>query len=199
MNHRGSGGFPWANRPAADAVRPLPYDAKMLRLRYPASGSRYDIAVLNTWWKAPTDPDDDAGLQTALCTPSLGGAWSADTSSGTCGKDGATTVCAGDTLRTRYTLANYSTQDMTVSAWLYFSKDETFDGTDPVSATSHNYDVDDAKSALQEDTWTVPALTHGVKYRPIVRVIAEHIGDNGADPLSVKADWIPLRDTVTGC
>jgi hypothetical protein len=200
MNHRGDGGFPWANRPEADAVRPLPYDAQVLRARYPASGTRYDVAVLNTWYEPPADPDDDAGYQTALCKPSLGGSWSALTSSGTCGKNGATNVCAGDTLRTRYTLANYSTDSMTVWAWLYFSRDETFDGTDPLSATSSpSYDVAAAKSTYSEDTWTVPALTHGATYHPIVRVIAEHIGANGADPLSVKADWIPLRGTVTGC
>jgi hypothetical protein len=88
---------------------------------------------------------------------------------------------------------------MTVGAWLYFSKDETFDSGDAISATSHNYDVQEAKSTLQEDTWTVPSLTHGVKYHPILRVIAEHIGDNGAEAQSVRADWIPLRGLLTGC
>jgi hypothetical protein len=200
MNHRGTGGFPWANRPAAESVRPLPDDARVLRARYPASGTRYDVAVLNTWYEQPADPADDAGSQTKLCQPSLGTSWSADSADGTCGKNGATTACAGDTLRTRYTLANYSTETMTVWAWLYFSKDETFDGTDPYSTTSApSFDIGAAKSAMQEPTWTVPTLAHGVKYHPIVRVIAEHIGDNGAEAASVKADWIPLRGIVTGC
>jgi hypothetical protein len=178
----------------------LPYDALVLRARYPGSDSRYDVAVLNTWYEAPADPDDDAGDQIELCKPSLGASWSADTSSGTCGKSGSTTACAGDTLRTRYTLANYSTDSMTVGAWLYFSTDETWDGTEPISATSHNFDVNQAKSTLRDtDTWTVPTLTRGVTYHPIVRVIAEHVGTNGADAHSVRADWIPLRGTVTGC
>lgn len=203
MNHRGDGGFPWANRPEADAVRPLPYDALLLRGRYPASGSRYDVAVLNTWYEPPADANDDAGNQTKLCIPSLGGSWSADTSSGTCGLNGnqfmTPEVCAGDTLRTRYTLANYSTESMTVVAALYFSRDGMFDSSDPSSTTIHNFDVQEAKSTLQEHTWTVPSLTPGVKYHPILRVVAEHIGANGADAQSVRADWIPLRDTVTGC
>src|SRR6185503_2160306 len=50
-----TGGFPWANRPAADSVRPLPDDARVLRARYPASGTRYDVAVLNTWYEQPAD------------------------------------------------------------------------------------------------------------------------------------------------
>ncbi len=203
MNHRGTGGFPWANRPEADAVRPLPYDALLLRGRYPASGSRYDVAVLNTWYEPPADADDDAGNQTKLCIPSIGGSWSKDTSSGMCGLNGNQVitgeVCAGDTLRTRYTLANYSTESMTVTAALYFSKDETFDSADPSSTTIHNYDVQEAKSTLQQDTWTVPSLTSGATYHPILRVVAEHIGANGAEAQSVRADWIPLRDTVVGC
>jgi hypothetical protein len=199
MNHRGDGGFPWANRPEADSVRPLPFDALLLRGRYPASGTRYDVAVLNTWYEPPADPDDNAGYQTKLCKPSLGDAWTKDTSDGTCGKNGTTTVCAGDTLRTRYTLANYSTEDMNITAALYFSRDETFASYDPGSTTTHNFDVQDAKSTLQEDTWTMPYLTPGAEYHPILRVIAEHIGANGAEAESVRADWIPLRGTVTGC
>jgi hypothetical protein len=78
-------------------------------------------------------------------------------------------------------------------------RDETFDSADPSSTTIHNFDVQEAKSTLQEHTWTVPSLTPGVKYHPILRVVAEHIGANGADAQSVRADWIPLRDTVTGC
>jgi hypothetical protein len=199
MNHRGDGGFPWANRPAADSVRPLPYDDLLLRGRYPGSGSRYEVAVLNTWYEPPADANDDAGYQTKLCKPSLGTAWTADTSSGTCGKNGATEICAGDTLRTRYTLANYSTESMNVGAWLYFSNDETWGGSEPASTSGQNFDVAAAKSTLREDTWTVPSLTHGVTYHPIVRVIAEHIGANGAEAQSVVADWIPLREKVTGC
>ena len=107
-------------------------------------------------------------------------------------------VCAGDTLRTRYTLANYSTESMTVTAALSSSKDETFDSADPSSTTIHNYDVQEAKSTLQQDTWTVPSLTSGATYHPILRVVAEHIGANGAEAQSVRADWIPLRDTVVG-
>ena len=162
------------------------------------------MAVLNTWYEPPADADDDAGNQTKLCIPSLGGSWSEDTSSGTCGLNGnqvmTNEVCAGDTLRTRYTLANYSTESMTVTAALYFSSDETFNSADPSSTTISNFDVQEAKSTLQENTWTVPTLPSGATYHPIVRVVAEHIGANGAEAQSVRADWIPLRGTVRpGC
>ena len=153
MNHRGdggwslsqpagyvdTGGFPWANRGVDRSVLPLPYEVGQLRKLYPGSGSRYDVAVLNTWYR-PADVADDAAWQMKLCSPSLGSDWSADTSSGTCGvdgkKDGSTTVSApGSTLRTRFALANYSTGSLDVTATLWLSKDETWDPSDvPVDA-----------------------------------------------------------------
>lgn len=69
MNHRGNGGFPWANREPDDAVRPLPDEiATLRRLYHPASDSRYDVAALNTWYAPPGDPDDDAAWQSS-CAP----------------------------------------------------------------------------------------------------------------------------------
>lgn len=220
MNHRGdggwnltrpagyvdTGGFPWANRDADRSVLPLPYEVGELRRLYPGSGSRYDIAALNTWYR-PADVSDDAAWQMKLCVPSLGASWSADTSSGTCGvdgkKDGATTVFSpGSTLRTRFALANYSTGSLDVTSKLWLSKDETWDPSDvPVDADESRH-LDAATSRLVNAKWTLPELCSG-EYHPIVHLIAMHYNaDGSADPASLKMDWIPLRGTITstwGC
>jgi hypothetical protein len=209
MNHRGgdTGGFPWANRGVHDSVLPLPYEVGELRRMYPASGTRYDIAVLNTWYRPADDPTDDAAWQMKLCVPSLGADWSADTSSGTCGvdgkKDGSTTgVVPGSTLRTRFALANYSTGSLDVTAKLWLSKDETWDPSDvPVDAVESR-SLAAATSKLVKAKWTLPELCSG-EYHPIVHLVAMHNNaDGSADPASLKIDWIPLRGTITstwGC
>lgn len=92
INHRGNGGFPWANRERDDAVRPLPDEIATLRRLYPASDSRSDVAALNTWYAPPGDSDDDAAWQVKLCTPSLGTAWSPTTSDGPCGVNGSNVI-----------------------------------------------------------------------------------------------------------
>jgi hypothetical protein len=220
MNHRGdggspnkplgyvdTGGLPWANRGVDRSILPLPYEVGQLRKMYPGSGSRYDIAVLNTWYRPADDPTDDAAWQMKLCVPSLGSDWSADTSSGTCGvdgkKDGSTTVGApGSTLWTRFALANYSTGSLDVDSKLWLSKDETWDPSDvPVDAVQSR-SLDAATSKLVKAKWTLPELCSGV-YHPIVHLVAMHDnGDGTADPASLKMDWIPLRGTITstwGC
>ncbi len=59
----------------------------------------------------------------------------------TCGVDGtasgSTDVCAGDQLKTRVALANYSTESMQVTTELYFSSDEKWQATDVASGDSH--------------------------------------------------------------
>lgn len=199
INHRGNGGFPWANRERDDAVRPLPDEIATLRRLYPASDSRYDVAALNTWYAPPGDSDDDAAWQVKLCTPSLGTAWSPTTSDGPCGVNGSNVICAGDTLRTRYPLANYSTASMHVAAFLWFSKDEQWDEADTESASVNLEDLDKAKSALAKTTWTVPDLDPDVKYHPLIRLISEHLDlpTGAADARSVRSDTIPPRGVVT--
>jgi hypothetical protein len=188
MTHRHPAGFPWANRAANDAVRPLPYEAGVLRDLYPASGTRYDVAALNTWWGPPNTEDDKAGSQINLCKPSLGSAFSdavdgSDTAGLTCGVDGtasgATSVCAGDTLRTRVALANYSTTSMRVTTQLYFSDDDKWQSTDVASTSAKQKDLDAATSGLSRGTFTVPTLSPGV-YRPILFTTSEHVTADGS-------------------
>jgi len=207
MNHAGSGGFPWANRPSADAVRPLPYDAYLLRTRYPAADSRWDIAVLGTGMQPPSDPKGDAGNQIKLCAPSSGSSWASAYSSGTCGVDGKndgwTTVCPGETLYTRYTLANFSTGSLQVTTTLSLSKDETWDATDPVAGTQTGLSTVDfltgSSSVTMGRPWTAPDLEPGVSYHPIIHVFAKHVNANGSvDPASLLVDSIPLRGLITG-
>jgi hypothetical protein len=207
MNHAGTGGFPWANRPSTDAVRPLPYDDYLLRTRYPATGSSWDVAVLGTGMEPPSDPTNDAGDQIKLCSPSTGISWAGSYSSGTCGVDGknngGTTACAGTTLYTRYTLANYSTSNVKITTTLSLSKDETWDIPDPVAGTLTGTNTVDylagSTSVTMGRTWTAPALASGVSYHPIVHIFAEHVNADGSiDPASLRIDSIPLRGLITG-
>jgi hypothetical protein len=202
MNHRGTGGFPWANRGPDQQIRPLPYDVSLLRRDYPGTGTRYDVAVLNTWYTAPTDSTDDAAHQVKLCKPSLGASWASSTSSGTCGLDGtdsgATSVCVGDTLKTRYTLANYSTGSVTVNSSLWMSTDEA-QGVDdtPSSTSARRDDIPAATSLPVKAEWKVPDLT-GKKLHPIILITSNHQNADGSiDPKSETKDSIPLRGTIT--
>jgi hypothetical protein len=201
MTHRNPAGFPWANRPANDAVRPLPYEAAVLRDLYPASGTRYDVAPLNTWWGPPNTEEDKAGSQIDLCKPSLGAAFSDAVDADTCGVDGtasgSTDVCAGDALKTRVALANYSTERMQVTTQLYFSSDEKWQATDVASPEAYLKPLDDATSGLSRREYTVPTLTPGT-YRPILRTSSVRLlADGSTDPSTEVTDWIPLRGTVT--
>jgi hypothetical protein len=203
MNHRGSGGFPWANRADENGMLPLPYDVGVLRSTYPAAGTRWDLSVLNNWY-AVTDPVGGAADQVKLCTPSLGTAFSADeTTSGACGEGGpdggSTDVGRGDVLRTRYTLANYSTGSMQTTSVLWLSTDDTWDALDIQVPGSKSVTVQAEKSHLTPAKWTLPALTAGTRYHAIVRVAAEHVNADGSiDPSSMRTEWYPLRGTVCG-
>ncbi|HEY6886611.1 MAG TPA: hypothetical protein VI300_02490, partial [Solirubrobacter sp.] len=192
MNHRGSGGFPWANRPAHEEVRPLPYDDELIRAAYPGSGSRWDVAALNTWYEFTDTSKGKAADQVKLCSPSVGTRWSDETSSDGCAADGTTTVgAAGSVLRTRFALANYSTGAVDVTYKLWLSKDRVWDASDLAVAAEHTDHLDEATSKLEPDKWTLPALCSGVTYHPIIRVEATHYNVLG-QPVTIT-DWIPLR------
>ncbi|HKE96957.1 MAG TPA: hypothetical protein VKB34_21800, partial [Povalibacter sp.] len=132
--------------------------------------------------------------QRRLCKPSLGSSWNSDRFATVCGLTngaaGSTVIAAGQTLRTRFAVANYSTDDADVEASLYFSSDETWDAGDVASATTHTFAVSEAVSSIQGRTWTVPALSAGV-YHVIARIEATLPWG------PVLTDWIPLRGTVT--
>jgi hypothetical protein len=203
LNHRGSGdphgGFPWANRGDADAVRPLPYEIGLLRGEYPASDAHWDVTVLNTWFNKVKG--DDAAHQVQLCTPSLGTKFTKNrTVSDACGHggpDGGSAVVAeNDLLRTRFTLANASTGSMQVTSKLWLSTDDVLSDGDIPALTWDVRTVSADTSELAEVTFKVPHLPPG-NYRPIVVIGAEHVNPDGSiDPHSPLTDWMPLRGTV---
>src|SRR5262249_15213128 len=205
MNHRGAddphGGFPWANRPDAESARPLPYDDKLIRDMYPASGTRWDVAALNTWFHVTTSSTGKAADQVALGTPSLGSKFTKDkATSGACGTGGAhagsTTVAEGDLLRTRFALANYSTGSMQVTSKLWLSPDDTLGYDDQPALTWDVRTVDAETSALAEVSFEMPWLPDG-RYHAIVVLGSQHINSDGSvDPHSPVTDWIPLRGTI---
>jgi hypothetical protein len=126
--------------------------------------------VLNTWFEPPVNPvgTHPAALQQRLCKPSLGNSWNADRFAAVCGLTngvtGSTVIAAGQTLRTRFAVANYSTDDADVEASIYFSSDDTWDALDVASATTHTFTVNKSVSSQQGRTWTVPALPPGEYY-----------------------------------
>jgi hypothetical protein len=208
MNHRGAGdpngGFPWANRAETDAVRPLPNDVAHIRDLYPASGSRWEVAPLNTWFHVTTDSTGKAADQVKLCTPSLGDKFSGNqTTSGPCGvggdQAGSTQVDEGEWLRTRFALANYSTGSMHVTTHLWLSADEQLSDGDYPALSYDVRDIDKEKSDLAEVAFKLPWLPDGT-YHPIVQVSSQRLDAAGqAVPGEGFSDWIPLRGVVNVC
>jgi hypothetical protein len=208
MNHRGAGdpngGFPWANRADKDSVMPLPWDVGQIRNLYPASGTRWDIAALNTWFHVTTSSTGSAADQVKLCTPSLGFQFTkSQTTSGPCGTDGSiggsTRVSEGDTLRTRFAIANYSTGSMHVTSKLWLSTDDEL-SEDDIPANSWDIrDIPAESSSLAEVGFRLSAMPEGT-FHPIVMLSAWHVNSDGTvDDSSKKNDWIPLRGTVFHC
>ena len=190
------GDRPWANRVADDAIRPLPDDVEGLRSLYPLAGTRREVAVLNTWYNPIVSTETyPAANQQQLCEPSLGSAWNIDRFSDVCGVTasgaaGSTIVAGGNTLRTRFAFANYSTESVDVIASLYFSTDDTWDAADVASVTTRSFSVGANTSSQQGRTWTVPSGLAPGDYYVIARVVATT--SSGV----VVTDWIPLRGTV---
>ena len=196
---------PWANRPADEMIKPLPADVRLLRDLYPEDGSRGEVAVLNTW-HGDGEPRNGTAIQGVVCAPSLGSNWSGSVFDAHCGtggpSSGSTDVCAGDMLRTRVTFANYSTDPVTIGAWLVFSEDEEFDppSTDPETPTEmKTFELGAAHSARRGFAWEVPEIDAPSRseYHPIVYVVATPTNDD-AD-WAVRSDWIPLPGTVEVC
>jgi len=99
-------------------------------------------------------------------------------------------VCQGDILQIHFALANYSTEDINVTANLWFSSDPNWDTGDKVSPTAQTFSVDAAHSKHKFYGFEVPVLDVGKLY-PIVRVTA-----TTPSGVTVK-DSIPLRGQVT--
>lgn len=201
-NSPGTGGYPWANRASDDAVRPLPEDARWLRHEYVgANAGSDDISVLDTWYEQQPD-DSSKSEQVALCQPSLGTAWSSSVAGApvfnggpgvSCGTDqsvaGSSLVCPGQTVRTRFAVANRSPGSLSISAQFALSTDEHWDSTDAISTTTNQQTVAGETSKLWEVTWKVPdypGSTARVLLHPLVRITAP----------GAPADWIPLRGSI---
>jgi hypothetical protein len=134
----------------------------------------------------------------------VGSAWSSSISSGTCAVNstasGSTTVCRGDTLFTRYQLNNGSTGGIDVVQQLYLSTDEQLaTGSDLLSPSWTVSSVPVGRSARRSVAFEVPAVSRGVVYHPILKVVAYEDTDGAPSAGTMRTDWIPLRGTVTGC
>jgi hypothetical protein len=214
----GGEGYTWANRAQSAMVQPLPDDVEALRDLYPASGTRYDVAVYNTWYDTSSiwDPTavHPAAYQKPLCYPSLGADWGPTfgeelSPSTHCGVDpngsymplpGSTTVEAGDVLRTRVAVANFGTKAATISERMYFSTDDVFDAADVASPTVRAFELGHSSSTLQGRVFTVPSLPAG-DYYVIAHVTATTptgaTGPFGQPLMTIDTDWVPLRGLVT--
>jgi hypothetical protein len=194
------GQWPWAGggRDETEAIRPLPDDIRGLRYLYPGSGTRSEVAVLNTWYTESGDPEEPA-IQNGICAPSLGDTFSTFFYTYECGDGGpdagSTEVCADDRLFTRYTFANYSTEAAdSIDVRLFFSTDDTYQSTDLGSPTHRDVTVASAHSIMYKTTWRVPSgLVSGQEYYVIVYVVGTTTSGGWVE------DWIPLTGTVTGC
>jgi hypothetical protein len=179
---------PWANAPVDAMIRPLPYDVRQLRTMFRASGSRTEVAVLNTWM----DKDSTAVVtpQKMLCAPSVGAvANAANAFANFCGEPKATSVCRGDIVQVQYALANYSTEDVDVTSNLWFSTDDKWDPNDRLSPTVKTYTVPAAHSQNKYWGYEAPVVSSGTNF-VIVRVTA-----TTPSGVTVK-DSIPLTGTV---
>jgi hypothetical protein len=205
LNHRGAsdphGGFPWFNRPDADAVQPLPYEIGLLRDAYPASDAHWQVSVLNTWFQVITGSTDDAAHQVQLCTPSLGDRFTKnDTTSDACGtggtSGGSTVVSENEWLRTRFAVANSSTGSMQVTSKLWLSRDDVLDDSDIPANSWDLRTVSAETSQLAEVAFKLPHLPDGT-CRPIVATSSQHLNADGTvQPGTGSFDWMPLRGTV---
>jgi hypothetical protein len=187
------GARPWANRVDDDRIRPLPADARGLRDLYPAAGERTELATLTTWFDKDVISDTGAALGKVLCAPSRGSEFSASLFDPHCGSGGAhggeTEVCAGNTLRTRFSLANYSTHGVDFDLRLWFSTDPVWDPWDTISPTASSQRLKAAESTHKGVSFDVPQLAGapGTEYYTIIRASGE------------VSDWIPLPGTVRAC
>jgi hypothetical protein len=186
------GDRPWSDK---DTIRPLPDDVAGLRALYPEPlVGASDVAVHNTWY-TQIGKLNGAAQQEHYCDPSLGDMFVFDMFSEYCafaGPDsGSTQICWGSELHTRFTVANYSTDEADLTARLWLSPDDEWDPSDKVSPTRHTYDVSAADSDSESETWEMPNLgIYQDDYYVIVRVRGTTASGRSVD------GWTPLGETV---
>ena len=198
---------PWANRPANDMMKPLPDDVKALRKLYPGTTSRYEVAAFNTWYDANDVSTQGAAYAKLLCAPSLGANYDTNLFATRCGtggaKSGSTTICKDDQLRLRFTVANYSTTMVYVSAQVYFSTDYTYGSTDVASSDTYALWIHPGGSKIVTASAKVPGLTamSGLTAHPILHLTTwQDADDNGViETATEKTDWNPMQGYLTVC
>jgi hypothetical protein len=200
---------PWSNRAREKQVEPLPDDREALRFLYPSATAETDIAALVTWFDATQATGQATGR--LLCQPSGGDAFSPGFFDETCGVDaagnpGPTTVCHGDTLYTRFALANYGTVPLDVDMELWFSRNTWLDvaaGADVQSTTTPATLTVSATTAARRGVgFVVPTtVAYDTDYYPVVNL---NTGAGLASEESQQNNWIPLIgpihiDTQANC
>jgi hypothetical protein len=136
-----------------------------------ASTSPTRATSLTTWFDgAPEALDNGAATGKVLCAPSRGTGFSASLFDAHCGSGGAhageTGVCGGDTLRTRFSLANYSTHDVDFDVRLWLSADDTWDWHDIISPTRPaELHLDAAQASRHGMSFEVPPAPSGTRQR----------------------------------
>lgn len=187
------GDRPWSDE---DTIRPLPDDVAGLRELYPQPNvGTSEVAVFNTFY-TQAGATNGAAQQERLCKPSLGDFFWADMFGDYCGITGpnwgSTQICPGSSLRTRFTIGNYSTEDADLTARLWLSRDEEWDSSDLVSPTRYEDDVPSTHSHHESATFEVPYLgfTPSADYHLILRVRGTTTSGRSVE------SWTPLRGTV---
>ena len=183
---------PWFD---ANTIRPLPDDVEGLRALYPQPNvGSSEVAVFNSWWTLD-GAESGAAQQEPYCDPSLGDVFTTMFSAkcGTAGDDaGSTQVCSGSILRSRYTVANYSTEEADVTARLWLSTDDRWDSSDRLSPTRYEINVNEAGSETHAGSWELPSF--GIS----PRASTTRSSGCGAPPPTAAPStrWTPQRGTV---
>jgi len=212
------GDRPWANRDPGQKLKPLPDDIRGLRELYPAPEEiNVDVAVLNTFVNFDDVSDNGTPRQGRLCQPSTGARFAPDFSEALgvdpvtgaidpidrCGENevgnaGDVLVCPGDTVFTRYSVANYGTETVTLRSQMWMSEDDVWDGRaggDVKSPDVKEFGLSGGFSTKRNSTFEVPeGVAYDTTYDVLIRV--KVVNDVSHVPGADKDDWIPMRGTV---
>jgi hypothetical protein len=191
---------PWATGDLENMMVPLPDDREALRVLYPGRGEACDLAVYNTWVNPGLGLTKGAVEQDRLCEVSGGSDFSASPFPGHpqhggpyCRQGGTDNVCPGDTVYSRYTVANHGTDTQTAMHTLWFSTNPGLNRTIDLEARGPGVRHYAAESTMQESTFTVPYdVEYGETYYAIVEVL-----DEGTTETFTRNNHIPLRGQLT--
>jgi len=186
---------PWLNRSAGMQATPLPDDVRALRYLYPENTDHFEVGLVNTWFAEYTVADGNKAQQYKLCAPSLGDSFG-DKFDTYCGSGGSvtTSICPGDQLKARVSVANFSTSSVNGHLRIFFSEDEAFDSSDFASNTVHSISVNSSASSHQGRNFEVPrgqTMSLGKEYT----VFAYFIAYNSSGTKRTT-EYVPLNGKV---